>query len=499
MTNQNENEGAPSRPSAKGLTVPGKESTFYRSLGFKVTGAGKALTATVPDGFVVFVAEGAEALAAQQKRLRVIGVPPSMWAATSKNTKIAVFALAPTVSPQALQDQVGPNVQVVCAGGLFPLPTGDWFDPEGIDATGLDDFAEISSIGNLAEQSDAEIADFQEPEPLKVPLSKYSLLGQGPEIEARSRQSKPISGKALLLSQASIVYGAPNTGKTIIVLHLIIEGVGLGTIIPARTFYINADDNSQGIAEKLSFLDEIGVHTLVPGFGGFTPPKLAQDLTTMVAEDCCDGVVIIIDTLKKFADLMDKRVSADFGGLCRQFVMKGGTVIALAHTRKNPSASGKLVYGGTSDFMEDFDAACLLVPVSEGAPKGEKFVQFQFQKRRGPNVDEVYAYADGPDLSYFERLSSVRLVQDDEFEQAVAAEQSLSDAELITTTIACIDSGYVQKMALVREVSRRSGVSRRIATQVVERYTGDDPNVHRWTFVVRDRGAKVFRVLTGED
>ncbi len=249
----------------------------------------------VPDGFVVFVAEGAEALIAQQKGLQAIGLPPSMWAATSKATKIAVFALASAISPQLLQAQVGPKVRIVCAGGLFPLPTGDWFDPEDIDAACLEDFTEISSINNLADPPGTADADFQKPDPFKVPLSKYSLLGQASEIEARSRQSKPISGKALLLSQASILYGAPNTGKTIIVLSLVIEGVRLGTIIPAQTFYINADDNSQGIAEKLSFLDEIGVHTLVPGFGGFTPPKLAQDLATMIAEDCCDGVVIIID------------------------------------------------------------------------------------------------------------------------------------------------------------------------------------------------------------
>ena len=218
----------------------------------------------------------------------------------------------------------------------------------------------------------------------------------------------------------------------------------------------------------------------------------------MIATGSCDGVIIIIDTLKKFADLMDKRASASFGDLCRQFVMKGGTVIALAHTRKNPSLSGKPVYGGTSDFMEDFDAACLLVAAAERSPRGEKVVQFQFQKRRGPNVDEAYAYADDPALSYFERLNSVRLVDIDEMDKYAAADRQLSDADLINTTLDCIQSGYVQKMALVREVSRRSGVSRRIATQIVERYTGDDPNGHQWTFVVRDRGAKVFRVLTGE-
>ena len=490
MENQNTNGGAPPIASAKGLAVPGKEASFYKQLGLKVSGAGSALTATVPPGFVAFVAEGAEAIDAQQKGLQSIGVIPSLWANTAKETRVAVFALAPAISPQLLQAKVGSLVRVISAGGIIPLPTGEWFDPQEIDAVHLEEFAEITSIGNLAEPP--ATATFS------VPLSKYSLLGQGSKIEAQSLQSRPVLGKALLLAQASIIYAAPNTGKSLLVLYLILEAVRQGTIDPAKTFYINADDNSQGMAEKLSFLDEAGVHTLVPGFEGFTPPKLAVDLAAMVAEDCCEGVIIVIDTLKKFVDLMDKRLSSDFGGLCRQFVMKGGTIIALAHTRKNPSTAGKPVYGGTSDFMEDFDAACYLVPASEGASKGEKIVQFQFQKRRGPNVDEAYAYADEVDLTYFERLSSVRLVDDREVEEVRYADQTEADLQLIDAALACIRAGFIQKMELVREVARRQQVSRRIATQVVERYTGDDPQVHHWTYVVRDRGAKVFSVLSDD-
>ena len=36
---------------------------------------------------------------------------------------------------------------------------------------------------------------------------------------------------------------------------------------------------------------------------------------------------------KKFTDLMDKRMSTDFGIIARGFVSAGGTLIALAHTK----------------------------------------------------------------------------------------------------------------------------------------------------------------------
>ena len=493
--NNDKAAGAPS--GAPAFRLSNKDVKYWEAFGFSgVTAEGAQITAIVPEGYVAFIAHGAPAIEAQRRKLQDIGVPPSLWSSTAKESKVAVFALSPKVTLSSLSTIGSDTVEVVGAGGRTPLPGGEWLKPEEIRADSLEDLSEIDDLDVYIAPAEPLVT---KPDNSALhPLSKYSLLGQGPKIEAQSRLSKPIFGNALLLAQASIIYGTPNVGKTVVILYLVLEAVRLGQIDPAKTFYINADDSSQGVSEKLSFLDDAGVHTLVPGFEGFKPSALAEAITKMIATGSCDGVIIIIDTLKKFADLMDKRASASFGDLCRQFVMKGGTVIALAHTRKNPSLSGKPVYGGTSDFMEDFDAACLLVAAAERSPRGEKVVQFQFQKRRGPNVDEAYAYADDPALSYFERLNSVRLVDIDEMDKYAAADRQLSDADLINTTLDCIQSGYVQKMALVREVSRRSGVSRRIATQIVERYTGDDPNGHQWTFVVRDRGAKVFRVLTGE-
>ena len=474
-----------------------KDIEYWESFGFSgVTAEGAQISAIVPEGYVAFVAHGAPAIEAQRRKLQDIGVPPSLWSSTAKESKVAVFALSPEVTLSSLRTIIGDAVEVVGAGGMTPLPGGEWLKPEEIQADSLEDLSEIDDLDDY--RAPAEPPVIKPDHAALHPLSKYSLLGQGPKIEAQSRLSKPILGKAMLLAQATIIYGTPNVGKTVVVLHLVLEAVRLGLIDPGKTFYINADDSSQGVSEKLGFLDEAGVHTLVPGFEGFKPSALAEALAKMIATNSCDGVIVIIDTLKKFADLMDKRASASFGDLCRQFVMKGGTVIALAHTRKNPSLSGKPVYGGTSDFMEDFDAACLLVAADERSPRGEKVVQFQFQKRRGPNVDEAYAYADDPALSYFERLNSVRLVDIDEMDKYAAADRQLSDADLINTTLDCIEAGVVQKMALVREVVERSNVSRRAATQVVERYSGDDPQAHHWTFAVQERGAKVFRALTGQ-
>ena len=44
-------------------------------------------------------------------------------------------------------------------------------------------------------------------------------------------------------------------------------------------------------------------------------------------------------------------------------------------------------------------------------------------------------------------------------------------------------------------VAKQAEVSRRKALQIIEKYTGDDPEKHKWCFIVKDRGAKVFSLL----
>lgn len=478
---------------------------FWADFGFQIQppttpSLSPMVRALVPPGYVAFLAKGAEALAAQGDALRAIGIPPLLWSHTASEAKIAVFKLAPDIAVGDLQARVGRQIEVVAEGGSISLPAGRYLNPAEHVAT----IADLSIIDTLDAYGDESVEpdgvpDTPQPTAKKGPLSKFSLLGQGSILEGHAQPSDAILGGAILAGQATAIYAAPNVGKTLIFLHLLAEAVQAGRIEPSATYYINADDSSKGMAEKLLLLDELGVHTLVPGYEGFAPARLNDSLTKMIATEQCRGVIVAVDTLKKFVDLMDKRVAATFGDLVRQFVLKGGTMIALAHTRKNASPNGQLVYGGTTDIVEDFDAACLLVPSPNLSPRSEKIVQFQFLKRRGPNVDEAYAYAAEPELSYSERLASVRSIDAEDLDKFAEVDARLADDKLITVTATCISEGIVQKMALVREVARRTNVSRRSAMQVLERYTGDDPDQHHWDYSVRERGAKVFRMLDRRD
>jgi hypothetical protein len=466
---------------------PSEAEQYWREFGFNHINSdqdGSAVHAIVPAGYVAFRARDAAAVEMMKQDLRTIGVPPSLWCTIAKDDQVVVYALSTKITIDALRLKIHGQVEILGQGQAIPLPVGEWLEGSAINAENLEELPEIATL-DAYQESTQLVLD---------PLSRFSLRGRGAELEAEAKLTRYILGKVILAGQATVIYAAPNAGKTLLFLFMLVQAVLTGEIDPARVFYVNADDSSSGVAEKLLLLDDLGVHTLVPGFNGFKASDLTDSLAELIATDQCSDVIVALDTTKKFVDLMDKKNSASFGNVMRQFVMKGGTIIALAHTRKNPGSTGQAVYGGTSDIVEDFDAACLLVPISENDQSGERIVQFQYIKRRGPNVEESYAYACEPSLSYSERFASVRLVGDQEAEEVAAAGERQTDQPLIDALKACLASGIGKKMALVQAASARSGASRRTVMQVLERYTGPNPDEHLWSYSVQERGAKMFRL-----
>ena len=338
-----------------------------------------------------------------------------------------------------------------------------------------------------------ELPDVAEPEPVPpTPFDKYSLLGSEEEMARFAIVAVALLGSVILMGQFGLIYAQPNTGKTLVTIALLIKAVEDGRLNPSFLYYVNADDNAEGIVEKLDIFSEMGAHTLVPGQKGFDPDKLVDLMQAMIKNGQCVGVVLILDTLKCFIDLMDKKRSTQFAKVVRQFVVAGGTFVGLAHTNKNPGSNGKPVYAGTSDFYEACDTASYLIPV-ETTAQGDKIVKFElFKKRGGGNRDEAYSYSGSNDVSYPQLVASVQPIDPELMHKYDQAAQLVADQLVTDTIIAVLKQGTKQKMALAKDVSATTKASRRQVIEVLERYAGDDPTKHKWDFVVAERGAKVF-------
>lgn len=379
------------------------------------------------------------------------------------------------------------SVRLLMPGDLMPLPT----NPILYKASSLAGVAEV-----LADLIKRAVSPKAEPEIVNSPLVAFSLRGQAAKFEQRATDAKPLLGQLCHTGQVTVLFAPPNAGKTLITLKLVIDAVASDRINPANIYYINADDSSSGFAAKMRLMDDLGVHTLAPGFKGLKSENLITVLHDVATQGKARGTLIIIDTVKKFVSLMDKSKASAFSEACRQVAVNGGAILGLAHTTKNPNPNGKLRYAGTTDMVDDCDAAYVMTPREGEVCKGEKVVLFDNIKRRGNNAQRVaYAYAGEGDISYEERLASVHEVDPDQLEDFGRIEAERADADVITVVAACIADGVTAKMALGKEAAVRAKISERAAIRLIETYTGNEPSQHHWTYTVKDRGAKIYALL----
>lgn len=334
--------------------------------------------------------------------------------------------------------------------------------------------------------------------PTTNPLDKYSLMGHLAELEKNTIEQTPVLGNIALSGQSTVIFSAPNNGKTLITTHLAVEGIINGTIDPTKLYYLNMDDTGQGLLEKCRIAEEYGFNMLADGHKGFKTSLFIDTIIYTIENNLCRDVIIILDTLKKFVDVMSKDKASRFTKIIRAFILKDGTLIALAHTNKKPDSNGKPVYGGTSDILDDCDCAYTLAKVNTDKDSTQKVVEFENIKRRG-NVAQnaAYTYSLESNISYNQLLLSVSALDPYQLKPLKQAEAIKADAEIINIVKTTLLDGVNTKMRLADAVAREAGISKRSALAVIEKYTGEDTTLHQWSFVVRERGAKVFEILKG--
>lgn len=330
------------------------------------------------------------------------------------------------------------------------------------------------------------------PSPRRPPsaFAQFSLQGHLEEVEKLAVDQRPVLGRLAMEGQATCIYAAPSTGKTLTALHLLGESITSGGLDPARIHYINMDDNPEGLVEKGRLAEELGFHMLADGFRGFSIKQFHATFADMVRTKTVNGAILILDTLKKFVDTMSKSEARNFTTRVRQFVTLGGTVIALAHTNKNPGADGKPIYAGTTDILDDFDCVHIVSRVDQKVDAASTVVVFENKKSRGRvALTAAYQYASGADLSYAQRLASVQEVDPEQWKAFVPTEEERTDSEVIKAVETSIVAGTTMKMALANDVSKRIGCSRQRAVSVIEKYASPACPTPRWQYTRRERGA----------
>jgi RecA-family ATPase len=318
------------------------------------------------------------------------------------------------------------------------------------------------------------------------------------EIEARAAATKPLLGKFIMQGQATMIYAEPNAGKTLTALKLCLDAIEDKRIAPDHLYYINADDSSEGLAIKLRLVQEVGAHMLAPGFNGFRTDHLVKLMVEAIENGSARGTCIVIDTLKKFTDLMDKKRASEFAQVCRQYVMAGGTIVALGHTTKRPRADGTPEYQGTTDILEDFDAVYVAQPFESKKDAHRRVVKFTRRKSRADSPEAIaYAYNTEPGISYDMKIMSLHPIDPDDLDDYAPRREEVCDPEVMQALVQLIgDAGWADgKMKLAKAAAETCGLSMRATLGVVERYTGLVPGEHLWACKTGPRGVRIYRLI----
>ena len=192
----------------------------------------------------------------------------------------------------------------------------------------------------------------------------------------------------------------------------------------------------------------------------------------MIKQRSAKGKIIILDTLKKFAELMDKKDSSQFMKTARSFSTHGGSLIMLAHTNKNRNGEGKAVHGGTSDIVDDSDCAFIIDEISQ--ENKVKTISFENIKLRGNVAKEVFFTYSTKQQPYRQLLDSIKRV-DDMGQQKEAIKkmgQMEQDSSLIKAITNELTTGSKLKTPLIESVHKITKISKPKIKTVLDDYEG---------------------------
>jgi hypothetical protein len=279
--------------------------------------------------------------------------------------------------------------------------------------------------------------------------------------KALSNVSHPMKSKMVAMTELSVVYGPTGSGKTLVTLSDIRRSILDKTIMGEDVVYVNLDDSAIGLAEKAEILAE-------------TKIKMIKEfdlimLHSMIEENVAKGKVIVIDTVKKIVNLMDKAQVAYLMKHLKIFTHAGGTVILIAHANKHPGPDGLPVLEGVGDLKNDADCVVRV-------QRHKDIITMSNEKSRS-YVEQEAIFQTSETKDYKSLMHSIKqLSGQDAIDLKLQREQGCfkeDNRRLIETVTEMIGIFPTQKTKLVKDLIDDTGLSRRFIVTTLELLEGD--------------------------
>ena len=173
-------------------------------------------------------------------------------------------------------------------------------------------------------------------------------------------------------------------------------------------------------------------------------------------------MVVFLDTLKKFVDVISKHEAERLYKKLRAITVSGGTVVALGHTNKYKDSDGQLIYEGTGDLKSDVDIMMYLYPTKES---NRLVVSTEFEKERARVKPHTFSVDEDRVVSLEGEYLNVREVENQR-------KREEADVDIVYSIRKLLDAKPLNQGTIVSECRAANVGKQKLVTRILRAYEG---------------------------
>lgn len=323
------------------------------------------------------------------------------------------------------------------------------------------------------DQIDAEIAERYQPDEPGIDalaeLQRFAVTDQ----QVQTMQETRLIWRDVIASGHVANWNAPgNGGKTTIAKFAAAEMARQGFAV----LFFQEDAGAGDLPGLHEHAKANGYTLLNSTLSGSTPDAQLDVLNRLVHGGSDLGnVVMFIDTLKKYCDLMSKGGARDFFKLMRGLTQRGATVILLGHTNKHTGSDGSLVFEGVGDVRNDVDELFYIESAKVGLSRLVTLTMRPDKWRCNVKTLSLELDLDSMELKALDRVVDVRDLERQEI-------QRREDQPINQAIAQALRQGGMNRTELIDSVAAVTGYGTKAVRRVLERHTTRDEHstAHLW-------------------
>ena len=272
------------------------------------------------------------------------------------------------------------------------------------------------------------------------------------EIEMRLAKERDVIPGMITTGTVTLVYAPSGAGKTVWILGNLFQSIRNNLISGSDVIYFNEDDGAKGVLQKAKLGHRHGITMVTLANSPDPALRKTEDalqlLNLIRMEGEANGKIVVCDTLKKFAPVLNKGDMRNVLHVFREFAAAGGTVILLGHCNKHRNMEGRLVYEGVGDLKSDVDNMFGLDPLNDKFAQWQELLVINEKDRSQVSFEGGFKYQQTGELvNYEDSVDSVQFMSPDDIAE-------LKDRQKAQINISKAKAKYEDEYYFLKSVMR---------------------------------------------